>query len=297
VKIGGDVRGGSGQNSGLIACRDEAHRIRIGGSLVGGTGFQTGDISIGGDLDSLSIGGDLRGGSITGSASLSFSGFIAVGIINSSGGRLGSLSIGGSIIAGTDMSSGTFTRCTSIQVADDIGSLTVKGSIVGNAVGGDVLVNITAAGQHAQSATKDVAFGKIRIGGRVEFARILAGFGTSLEGVNGNAQIGAVSVGGAWIASSISAGVNPDNLGFGGGSDAVIDNPPGAATDAIVAKIASITIKGAVVGAPNPFFQCGFVAQQIGSFKAAGFTASLTAATDAPILLTPYTVNVTVLEV
>jgi hypothetical protein len=33
---------------------------------------------------------------------------------------------------------------------------------------------------------------------------------------------------------------------------------------------------------PNPFYQTGFVAQQIGSFKAAQFVAPLTAATDTP---------------
>jgi hypothetical protein len=79
-----------------------------------------------------------------------------------------------------------------------------------------------------------------------------------------------------WIASRISAGVNDTSEdGFGDNDDALIATPP---ADAIV-RIASVVIKGAVAGAPSPFFQCGFVAQQIGSFKAGLFTAPLTAAT------------------
>jgi hypothetical protein len=59
--------------------------------------------------------------------------------------------------------------------------------------------------------------------------------------------------------------------------------PSGAATDAIVAKIASITIGGTVTGTASSGDHFGFVAQQIGAFTAGGFTAPLTSATDAPI--------------
>ncbi len=41
----------------------------------------------------------------------------------------------------------------------------------------------------------------------------------------------------------------------------------------------------------------GFVAQQIGSFKALGFTAALTAGTDAPLELALTTGDVTIREV
>ena len=37
----------------------------------------------------------------------------------------------------------------------------------------------------------------------------------------------------------------------------------------------------------EPFFQTGFIAQQIGSFKAGGYTAPLTAGTDGPFFLVP----------
>jgi hypothetical protein len=163
--------------------------------------------------------------------------------------------------------------------------------------GNITLVIISARGQAAlpAGAKCDVAIKSLTVGGRVEFARVLAGFTTNETPANGNASIGAVRVGGDWIASSISAGVNDtSDDGFGDNDDALIATPP---ADAIIARIASVVIRGAVVGAPSPFFQCGFVAQQIGSFKAGLFTAPLTAATDAPILLTPYTANETIREV
>jgi hypothetical protein len=87
-----------------------------------------------------------------------------------------------------------------------------------------------------------------------------------------------------------------DADGFGDSDDGVINTPSGAATDALVARIASITIHGIVIGAPNPFFQTAFTAQQIGSFKVGAYTAPLTAGTDAPIFVTPYTANVTLRE-
>ena len=43
--------------------------------------------------------------------------------------------------------------------------------------------------------------------GRLELAQILAGYDTSLTPANADAQIGPVTVGGDWIASSITAGV------------------------------------------------------------------------------------------
>jgi len=170
----------------------------------------------------------------------------------------------------------------------------VGGSIVGNET---QFVFITARGQAVPTATKDAAFGNITIGGRVEETRIRAGYDTDLSAVNGNARIGAVSVGGDWIASILSAGVKAGNDGvFGTDDDEVINN----SSDALVAKIASIKIKGAVVGTDATVSDTdhfGFIAQQIGSFKSLGFTAHLTSATDPAIELSPTTADVTVREV
>ncbi len=215
--------------------------------------------------------------------------------------------IGGSIVSGIDSSSGSLTKNASIRAGDDIGSLAVKGSLIGN-VGDGTFGNaspvvITARGQAVQGASTDVAIGKITVGGRVEFARILAGYNSGLGASSGDAQIGAVSVGGDWVASNLVAGVfngTSGNMNFGNSNDGKISG--GSFTDApgIISKIASITIKGAVFGTPAAFSifdHFGFVAEHIGSFKSADFTATLTAAKDAPIELSPTSGDVTIREI
>jgi hypothetical protein len=300
----GNVVGGPSAYTGFITSTGALAKVTIGGSLSGGSSSNSGQILVGGDLGSVKIGRHLVGGSITGAqGTLDSTGYIQAL-------RIGSVFIGGSLFAGVDKSTGgDLTHNASIRVAHDIGVITVKGSLVGNeASGGLTQVVISARGKEtlAPDAKRDTAIKNLSIGRNASLAKILAGFGpddADDAGSNGNASIGAVKVGRDWSASSISAGINAGDAGLGirgfGINPTVIDNPPGAATDAIVARIASITIKGTVVGAPGFQFQTGFVAQQIGSFKAGAFTAPLTAAAtpDAPIYLAPYTLNVSLLEV
>jgi hypothetical protein len=97
---------------------------------------------------------------------------------------------------------------------------------------------------------------------------------------NGDAQIGAMTVGGDWVASSLVAGVDAGGDGLFGTSDDVkggITDTPG-----IVSKITSVTIGGLALGAPNstnPSDGFGFVAQQIGSLKVNGFDIAVSAGT------------------
>ncbi len=300
VKIGRDVRGGSGSNSGRLGAGGALGSATIGGSVVGGTNTGSGAVFAIHDFGTLKIGGDLIGGSITGTASMDASGFI-----QSNFGRIGSVTIGGSIIAGTDSSSGALTNNASIRAANDIGALDVKGSLIGNAGDGTLAnrspVVISARGQEFPTAGIDLAIGRVTVRGRVEFANILAGYSIVLNPLNGDAQIGAVKVGGDWAASNLVAGVmntGSGNTKFGDGNDASI----GAGNAGIVAKIASITIKGQVFGTPDALSSTdhfGFVAQQIGAFKAGGLTAVLHAT--APPLdvleLTPITGDVSLREV
>jgi hypothetical protein len=236
-------------------------------------------------MGAVAIGNDFIGGSITGAASLDNSGVIE------SGGRLSGVSVGGSIISGIDNSSGTLTSNATIRAGNDISSLVVKGGLVGNATAsGTSPVVISARGQAVQGATTDLAIGKIRIGGRVEFANILAGYDTSLNAVNGDAQIGAVTVGGDWAASNLVAGArnlgadnaaggsgaNADNVNYGDGRDSFI----GVGNPDILATIGSVTIKGQVFGTPDSTSATdhfGFVAQQIGAIKVGGTTLGLAA--------------------
>jgi hypothetical protein len=277
VKIGHDVVGSTGNASGLIQSGGRLAAVTIGGSLIGGSGPGSGLISSTGDLGLVKIGHDLKGRSISGtSGNLDGSGSIQ------SGGRIASVVIGGSVISGIDTSTaGTLTKNASIRAGNDIGSLIVKGSVIGNTnADGDTPVIISARGQAVPGVTTDVAIGKVTIGGRVENARILAGYNVFLAPKNADAQIGAVTVGGDWVASSIAAGVVDGGNGFGNVNDALISGAGTTDTAGITSKIGSLTIKGQTLGTPNSVSgsdHYGFVAQQIGSIKVGGTTIALAA--------------------
>lgn len=285
VAIGGSIIGGAGNSSGYLSCGNAGSGpVSVGGSVIGGSGpsVYTGGIRSDGDMSKVKIGGDLIGGSITDmDATLLGSGFI-----QSTNGRIAGVSIGGSIISGSDYSTaGSLALNGSIRAADEIGSIVVKGNVIGNFhANGDSPVIITARGQDVQGATTDVAIGRITIGGDVESARILAGYDPLVIAVNADAQIGAVKIGGAWTASSLVAGAEDVGAdGFGNFFDTAIAG--GNAN--IVSRIASITIGKLAIGTPEallPDDHYGFVAQQVGSFKANGRTFALTAGGDSVAL-------------
>ncbi len=308
IKIGGDLDGTGGSSHGFLDFSSgfdgvNIKSLRIGGSVIGGSANSglvsfSGFIRAGSEVSSIKIGGDLLGGSVTGSASLFTSGSVEIA------GRLGAVAIGGSIVAGTDTSSSSISESAGIYSYADIGSVTVRGDLIGNASGKGARVTIAARGLRFDDPRlvngPDVAIGKISIGGRAEYALLLGGFTPSIslpQGANADAQIGAVKVGGDWIASSIVAGIEnyganatkgatfpdaDDNTYFGDGNDHRISGSDVKDDDDIkfISKIGSILIKGAVVGTSATGDHFGFVAQQIGSFKAGGFTASLNSATD-----------------
>lgn len=292
VKVAGDVVGGGGNVSGAIgglANLVNLGSVTIGGSLFGGTAFNSGLIAFEGTIGSVKIARNVVGASIDGDEALDRTGAIL-------GDRIGSVFIGGSVFAGSDASTGVLTKNATIRANDDIGSITVKGSLIGNEA---TAVIISARGQATPGATSDLAIGKLKVGGRVERALILGGWTADLQAVNGNASIGPVKVAADWIASSLVSGVQDDNDPalddpFGEGDDEVI---PGFDTDTLIARIASVAIKGRVIGTGTPTNDhFGFVAQQIGSFKALGFTVPRTAGIDAPIELSPQTGDVTIRE-
>jgi hypothetical protein len=295
VRIGHDVQGGSGLASGFILSQGSITSVTIGGSLIGGLNTGSGQIFSGRDLGAVKIGHDLTGGNITGSASLDGAGAILAS------GRIASVTIGGSIVSGIDNSSGSLTRDATIRAGNDIGSLVVKGSIFGNVTAnGASPVIISARGQAVQGKTTDLAFGKISIGGGVQYANILAGYDINLNDLNGDAQIGAVTVGGDWAASNLVAGVKnfdvPANTQFGNIADASI----GAGNANISATIASVTIGGQVFGTPNSTNNTdhfGFVAQQVDAVKIGGVAIALKAGAHNDSLDVGETTDVTVHEV
>ncbi|MBO0698392.1 MAG: hypothetical protein J2P46_08365, partial [Zavarzinella sp.] len=292
LTIAHDLRGGSAFETAFILAFGRIASLTVGGSVTGGSGSRTGCV-LADELGPVAIGHNLVGGSATGSAFLEESGFIR------SEGRIPSVTIGGSILAGVDDSTDQMRDCASIRAASDIGSLTVRGSIVGNrGPQGDSPVVISAGGQPVPGPTTDVAIGKIAVGGRVEFARILAGYSAFLAPIDGDAQIGPVTVGGDWVASSLVAGVKNTasaNTNFGDGGDAII----GPGSPSITSRIASVVIGGQVLGTPSelgPADHYGFCAQQIGKLSVGGVGVSLTPGADV-IELSPLTRDVTIREV
>ncbi len=284
VKIGGDVQGSTGASSGRIGAGGKIGSITIGGSLIG-NGSATGAIFATGDLGSVRIGGDIRGGS-------------SAGVVDSSGyiqgAHIGSVFVGGSILAGTETGSTiSLLRNGSIRADNDIGSITVLGSIVGSGSGDPsdtkfTPVVISARGKASLPATGDLAIGRLTVGGDMKLAVIYAGYDVNLMPKNADAQIGTVTVGGDWISTNLVAGVQDSNGtvdGFGNSSDVKIsgagvkDNADRNGAGAI-SKIASVIIKGSAIGhfgtAPD-YVTFGIEAQQIGAMTLGGTSIALLA--------------------
>jgi hypothetical protein len=129
--------------------------------------------------------------------------------------------------------------------------------------------------------------------GDVRFAQILAGFDDNQAPINADAAIGKVKVGHDWVASSLVAGAQDAGAaGFGVGDTLQsIGNTP------LIARIASITIKGSVTGSLAAGDNFGFVAQQIDKLVIAGRSIALTAGPSNNNVLIAFTDDVHLLEV
>jgi hypothetical protein len=256
VKIGGSIIGGAGASSGKVSGTGRGlGLVSVGGSVLGGAGEDTGAIS-GGAIGKVTIGGDVRGGAGSNSAS-----------IRASVASIQSIVIGGSVFSGAGSGSAL------IGAAGDLPSVTIKGSLIGTAAQSAVV-----AAQGHFGGTPSPAIGKLSIGGRVESAEILAGYNGTVAR-NGDAQIGSVTVGGDWVASSIAAGVLRGADGFFGTADDTQITGINSAT--LHSRIGSVTIKGQALGTIGGADHFGFVAESIGSVKVGAFSKTLTAGVDA----------------
>lgn len=312
VLIKGDIRGGIGGGSGKVIV-DSGKRIKsvvLNGSIFGGFDVEAGQLDVSADADSVLIGGSVFGGAVTRAGSLATNDVVKLtirgdlrgGAADGAGGidgdAIGTLSVGGSIVGGN--------ATAPLIVVNGLGAFAVVGSIRG--VDG-IPVRIESR-VDSGAPQPHVAFGKITIGGSVANAILHGGFDTESTLFDSDAQIGAVVVGGDWIASSLVAGVrnlgadglvggsgqNTDNIDFADGNDVFTASPGDDAT--VFSTIASITIGGRVrgtVGSATDHF--GFVAQRIGSFKLAGEAITLNVAAPSDVVEVSATGDVKVREV
>jgi hypothetical protein len=243
VKVTGDVIGGSGNGSGRIETREGIASVTIGGSLVVGNGSLSGAIKAGKDIGKVSIKNNLDG------RDNSFAGFSTI-----EGRDIASVTVGGFLESGV------------VRAKQQLGAVSI---------GGYVHNSLILGHGEADAVGVDIAIKSVKVKGSVIGSQIIAGFYFLTAGADGNAdaQIGSITVGGDWIASSAAAGVNPSDSQFGDGNDGAV----GFSNDsAIISRIASIAIKGQVIGS-TAVDHFGFVAQHIGSVKIGGFPVKLTA--------------------
>ena len=141
-------------------------------------------------------------------------------------------------------------------------------------IGGSLIDStISAPGELLpQNLKKAQAFGIIGVQGDVVRSQILAGYDKDGLPVNGDAGLGKLVIKGNLEASSIVAGASAGADGFfGNGDDALI-----AGGNEVVAKIASITIKGSVFGSGAAADHFGIVAEELGKLKIGGVLQPLT---------------------
>ena len=283
VKIGGDIRGGAGVESGYLQAKSLAS-LTIGGDLHGGSGDVSGAIQIIGVAGDVSIGGSQLGGSGVASGSI----FVT--------GNLGKVSIGHDQIGGAGVASGLlFTEnpganIASVTISGDArgGDANFSGGILAGGTLGPAVVKGDVTGTHdhaytirgggALTVTQSIAIASVSVGGNFDHALVLAGYGADNVPTNGHAQIGAITVSGDWLASSVTAGLlpfqnatGPQNF-FGNNDDVYITGGPSG----VVASIASITINGRAMGSFETGDFYGIVAEQIGSVTLGGVKLTFT---------------------
>lgn len=279
VTVNGDVS--SSSNESAIASNGAIGSVTIKGSLSSSNG--TGNI-IGATIDSVTIQRDVLGAFIAanegGIGSIKVRGSLEYSSIFSNA-TIGNISVDGDVVS-------TFEG-GSIRALGEIDTITIKGSILsGNSgasisagvlnslkVNGDIAgsavnpILISALGTGATTGDADIAIGTITVGGQVENATIRAGYNPANSNPeNADAQIGKVSVGGDWIRSNLVAGIVSEDAVFGNADDSIIGEVGSAPT--IIASIASITIKGSLIGTFGGTDGYAFTAEEVKAVTIAG---------------------------
>jgi hypothetical protein len=267
LKVLGDVLNfaasiGAGQSAGL-------KKMTVGGAMLGSSfavGENFGALRVRGDMTntSFSVGSDFQ--KVTVDQEVTNTTFVVGGALQTAifKGGLKDASFKSSEAVGTVIVAGN-VETTSLRAGISLGNLVVGGSLIDSTVSapGTLLPKNTSKAQ---------AFGIIGVQGDVVRSQILAGYDQDGMPVNGDAGLGKIVIKGNLEASSIVAGATAGADGFfGNADDALI---PGG--NEIVARIASITIKGAVLGSAAAADHFGIVAEELGNLKIAGEPQPLT---------------------
>lgn len=116
-----------------------------------------------------------------------------------------------------------------------------------------------------------MAIQNVSVAGTVDYALIKGGYDTTGAAMDGDAQIGAVKVGGDLVATSIVSGIRSTDPSFGLGDSVITTNNQ----TNILSKIASITVGGQIIGTIAAGDSFGIEAQAIGSIKTGGVSLAL----------------------
>lgn len=214
LTIGGDVVGGDSPFSGLVTFQT-AKTVKIGGNLEGGAGEQSGFIRSQSGIGSLTIGRDVLGGSGQQSGSVIISGT----------GSIGTTKIGGSVVAGENGGTGLFAdRFGSITIGRDLRGEAGHRAIIAAAgtaspdarsavaiaaltVGGSVGYADVLAGYESDSTTPtfaDQQIGKIAVKGSWNASRALASVASN-NGIFGDGDDTAVTTNDTSLVSRIAS--------------------------------------------------------------------------------------------
>jgi hypothetical protein len=269
IAIKGSIVGGTDQSGNIRITRSpqtstnaDLKSLTVGGSIIGGQGqaFLTGSVYVDANLGPVKITGSLIGGySFDAEDAVLFSGSIQAYSI-------AKVAIGGSIVAPPMLPGTSVTVNATIAAQVTIGPVTIGGDMLGTAESRPVIM---AGGLAWGGGLQGVS-----VRGDVIFGRILSGFapGEVPLPYNAHGQIGAVTVGGDWIASDLIAGADSVDDFFGNAND--IAMTIGGA--GITSRIASLLVKGIAAGTNlNPLDHFGIVAQEIGKVTIHGITLPL----------------------
>jgi uncharacterized repeat protein (TIGR01451 family) len=298
-----------------VSAKPSAHGTGDGVAHLGAieaSGIDLGSVTISGDLGRVAAGdgdprkpavGRLKIGSVGALGSATQPEEIVEPLHSIVSGAVGALIVKGSVnhamldvrgdlrsilIGGDWDGSERGTTAGLLRVTGDIGSMRVKGSVIGGVNGsgifaggkiGKIMIDhdlratsssspvfISALGDIGAATPKEaIAIGSVHVRGNVVNAQIVAGDDLDDVAINPDAGIGVVKVSGNWEASSLAAGVvDASHDGFGR-NDLLIDG--GGATPAIFARIASLTIQGVATGSALGDGYFGIVAEQITRMK------------------------------